>query len=46
MLNIHPEVKDFGYKDQTNYETENTNKENMNNFWIFIAEIISEKYLT
>ena len=29
MLSIHPEVKDVGNEDETNYETEEINKENM-----------------
>ena len=32
MQSIHPEVQDFGDKDETNYETEEINKENMNKF--------------
>ena len=37
MLSIHPEVQDFGDEDETNYETDEINKQNMNVFWIFIA---------
>ena len=29
MLSIHPEAKDFGNEDETNYETDEINKENM-----------------
>ena len=29
MLSIHPEIKDFGNEDETNYETDEINKENM-----------------
>ena len=32
MLSIHPEVQDFGDEDETNYETDEINKENMNEF--------------
>ena len=39
MLSIHPEVQDFGDKDETNYETDEINKEIMNEFRIFIAKI-------
>ena len=46
MLSIHPEVQDFGDEDETNYETDEINKENMNEFWIFIADQKSEKYIT
>ena len=37
MLSIHPEVNDFGNEDETNYETDKINKENMKEFCIFIA---------
>ena len=43
MLSIHAEVQDFGYEDETNYEI---HKENMNEFWILIADQKSEKYKT
>ena len=46
MLNIHAEVQDFGDEDETNYETDEINKENMGEFWIFIADQKSEKYIT
>ena len=48
MLSIHPEVEDFGDKDETNYETEEVNKENMNEFCIFISNQKSKntKYKT
>ena len=46
MLSIHHEVRDFGDKDETNYKTDEINKENMNKFWIFIADQKSEKYIT
>ena len=42
MLSIHPEVQDFGDEDETNYETDEINKENMNEFCIFIADQKSE----
>ena len=38
MLNIHPEVQHFVDEDKTNYETDEVNKENMNEFCIFIAD--------
>ena len=38
MLSIHPEVKDFGDEDETNYETDKINKEKMKEFCIFIAD--------
>ena len=37
MLNINPEVQHFVNEDETNYETDEINKENMNEFCIFIA---------
>ena len=46
MLSIHSKVKDFGDEDETNYETDEIKKENMNEFWIFIADQKSEKYKT
>ena len=30
MLRIYPEVQEFGDEDETNYETAEINKENMN----------------
>ena len=42
MLSIHPEVKDFGNEDETNYETDEINKENLKEFCIFIADQKSE----
>ena len=42
MLSIHPEVQDFGDEDETNYEIGEVNKENMNEFCIFIADQKSE----
>ena len=42
MLSIHPEVKDFGNEDETNYETDEISKENMREFCIFIADQILE----
>ena len=42
MLSIHPEVQDFGDEGETNYETDEINKENMNEFCIFIADQKSE----
>ena len=42
MLSIHPEVRDFGDDDETNYETEEINKVNMNEFSIFITDQKSE----
>ena len=44
MLSIHRQVQDVGDEDETNYETDEINKENMNKFWIFIADQKSEKY--
>ena len=38
MLSIYPEVKDFGDEDEMNYETNEINKENMNEFCNFIAD--------
>ena len=46
MLSIHPEVQDFGEEDETNYETNEINKENINEFWIFISDQKLEKYIT
>ena len=46
MLSVHPEVRDFGDEDETNYETDEINKVNMNEFLIFIADRKSEKYIT
>ena len=42
MLSIHLEVKYFGDEDETNYETDEIKKENMNEFYIFIADQNSE----
>ena len=42
MLSIHPEVQDLGDEDEMNYETDEINKENMNEFCIFIADQKSE----
>ena len=39
MLSIYPEVQDFGDEGETNYETDEINKE------IFIADQKSEKYI-
>ena len=39
---IPPEVKDFGDENETNYETDEINKENMKEFCIFIADQKSE----
>ena len=48
MLSINPEVQHFVDEDETNYETDEINKENMNEFCIFIADQKSEntKYKT
>ena len=46
MRSIHAEVQDFGDEDETNYKTDEVNKENMNEFWIFITDQKSEKYIT
>ena len=46
MLSIYAAVQDFGDDDETNYKTDETNKENMNEFWIFIARQKTEKYIT
>ena len=32
MLSIHAEQQDFGDEDETNYETDEINKTNMNEF--------------
>ena len=42
MLSIHPEVQHFVDEDETNYETDEINKENMNEFCSFIADQKSE----
>ena len=42
MLSIHLEAQNFGDEDETNYETDEINKENMNEFCIFIADQKSE----
>ena len=42
MLSIHPDVQDFGDEDEKNYETDKINKENMNEFCIFIFDQKSE----
>ena len=42
MLSIHAEVQDFGDEDETYYETDEINKENIKEFWIFIADQNSE----
>ena len=44
MLSIHPEVQDFGDKDEKNYEADETNEENMNEFCIFICRLKIGKY--
>ena len=44
MVSIHPEVEHFVHEDETNYETDEISKENMNEFSIFIADQKSEKY--
>ena len=38
MLSIHQEVKDFGNEGETNYETDEINKENTREFCFFIAD--------
>ena len=38
MQSIHPEVQDFGDEDKKKCETDKINKENMNEFSIFIAD--------
>ena len=38
MLSIHLEIQDFSDEDETNYETDEINKENISDFWIFIAD--------
>ena len=38
MLSIHPGVQDFGDEDGKNCETDEINKENMNEFCIFITD--------
>ena len=42
MLSIHLEVQDFGDEDETNYEIDEVNKENVNEFCSFIADQKSE----
>ena len=42
MLTIYPEVQDFGDEDKTNYETNEIDKENMNEYCFFIADQKSE----
>ena len=42
MLSIHPEVQHFVDEDETNYEKDEINKENMNEFCIFIPDQKSE----
>ena len=42
MLSIHPEVQHFVDEGETNYETDEINKENMNEFCIFISDQKSE----
>ena len=42
MLSIHREGQDFGDEDKTNYDTDEINKENINEFCIFIADQRSE----
>ena len=46
MLSFHPKVQDLGGEDETNYETDEINKENINEFWTLIADQKSEKYKT
>ena len=46
MLSIHAEVQHFGDEDETNYDTDERNKENKNEFWIFIDDRKSEKCIT
>ena len=46
MLSIHPEVKDFGNEDETNYETDEINNENMKEFCIFVTDQKIGKYKT
>ena len=38
MLSIHLEVQDSGDEDEKNYKTNKINKENMNEFCIFIVD--------
>ena len=45
MLSIRPEVQHFVDEDETNYETDKIDKENMNEFCNFIADQKSEKYI-
>ena len=42
MLSIHSEVQHFVDKDETNYETDEINKENINKFCSFIDDQKSE----
>ena len=38
ILSVHSEVKDFGNEDETDYETDEINEENMIEFYIFIDQ--------
>ena len=42
MQSIHPEVKHFGDEDETIYETDEINKENMKEFGLSFADQKSE----
>ena len=46
MVSIRPKVQEFGDEDETNQETDDINRENMNEYCIFIADQKSEKYIT
>ena len=38
VLSIQPDVQDFCFEDKTNYETDEINKENVNEFRNLIAD--------
>ena len=42
MLSVHPEVQHFVDEDETNYKTDEINKEITNEFCVFIADQKSE----
>ena len=42
MLSSHPEIKDFGNEDETNYEADEINRGSMKTFCIFIVDQKSE----
>ena len=40
------EVQDYGDQDEKDYETDETNEENMNEFFLFICSLKIGKYKT